>query len=78
MKLKTPTSCPKSYNPYTFCPLKFVYEDDMILYYINSLQNDVIRLHDQKRDDEIAMRTDRCCSEITAYMNGRIHELIKK
>jgi hypothetical protein len=78
--METPTKCHKSYNPYTYCPIAFRNEDDMILEYVHSLAVEIKRLNfgtlSLSGDD--ARAVDRFCGQITAYMNGRIHELIKK
>jgi hypothetical protein len=64
--------CDKVYNPYTYCPLKFEYEDDVILGYIISLVAD-IKLRPQHEAESI----DECTNQITAYMNGRIAQILK-
>jgi hypothetical protein len=75
-----PALCLKSYNPYTYCPLAFKHEDDMILAYVNSLAVEIRRLNglSMSISGNDARAIDRYCSEITAYMNGRIHELVKR
>jgi hypothetical protein len=75
-----PAKCPLSHNPYTYCPLVFKHEDDMILSYIESLVDDVHRLNGLpmgKYSSEEPQSIDRWACTITAYMNGRIHELVK-
>ena len=76
---KVPALCPKSANPYTYCPLVFVHEDDMILSYASSLAVEIKRIngHDMRLSGDDAKAIDRYTCEITAYMNGRIHELVK-
>jgi len=76
MDKKEPALCLKTYNPYTFCPLVFKHEDDMILSYISMLSEDIKRLQDDPLEE--AKRIDRTCMTITAYMNGRVHELIQR
>jgi hypothetical protein len=74
---KVPALCLKSYNPYTYCPLAFRHEDEMILSYVHSLVVEIRRLNGLPMSicGHDAQAIDRYCSEITAYMNGRIHGL---
>lgn len=79
---KSPELCAKSYNPYTYCPLVFKHEDDFILSKIGMFAQEIKRVNNLKNwqslSGEEAGLFDRYCGEITAYMNGRIHELVKR
>jgi hypothetical protein len=77
-KEEVPAKCPKSYNPYTYCPLAFRHEDEMILDYIHQLVVDIKRINGigMSLSGEDAQMVDRYACQITAYMNGRIHELL--
>lgn len=77
-----PALCPKSANPYTYCPLVFVHEDDFILSMVQALAGEIMRVNGVKSwasggATESSRLIDHYCREITAYMNGRIHELVK-
>jgi hypothetical protein len=76
---KIPALCPKSASPYVYCPLKFEHSDDMILSYVSMLVTEVRRLNRLPIHITIedAQMIDRYGGEITAYMNGRIHELVR-
>lgn len=67
-----PAQCPKSASPYNHCPFVFRHEDDMILSYISALVEDV-----KRSPSEEAKSIDRYTCQITAYMNGRIHQAIQ-
>jgi len=75
-KMNKLKSCPKSSNPYTYCPLAFKYADDMILSYCSSLVVEIRRANGlpMQISGDDAKAIDRYCGEITAYMNGRIHQ----
>jgi len=79
MKKEIPELCPKSANPYTYCPLVFKHADDMILSYCESLAMEIRRIngHNPQTSGDDAKAIDRYGGQITAYMNGRIHELVK-
>lgn len=79
-KKNIPALCPKSYNPYTYCPLAFRHEDEMIMAYVSSLAVEIKRIngHEMSLSGEDARAIDRYTCQITAYMNGRIHELVKR
>lgn len=76
-----PALCPKSANPYTYCPLVFVSQDDMIMRMIVAFSHEVKRVNHIESWDiergEDARLIDAMCREVTAYMNGRIHELVR-
>lgn len=74
-----PALCPKSANPYTYCPLVFKHADEMINSYCTALALEIKRVHglgNTQVDGEDARLIDRYCGEITAYMNGRIHQIL--
>lgn len=73
-----PALCPKSANPYTYCPLVFMNEDEMIMSYLDGFAQDIKRLNNlpMTLSGDEAEKFDRWCGTITAYMNGRIHELV--
>ncbi len=74
-----PALCAKSYNPYTYCPLMFKHQDDFISTKIEEVWAETKRLNGLDRvckGDEAKM-LDRYIGEITAYMNGRIDEVIR-
>lgn len=77
---KIPAECPKSYNPYTYCPLAFRHEDDMILDYVTQLAIEIKRIngHEMLLFGKDGRMIDRYACEITAYMNGRIHQILKE
>jgi len=70
-----PALCAKTNNPYTYCPLIFVHEDDMILSIVTMIFQDAKRI--EENSIEWAQRIDSATRELTAYMNGRIHEAAK-
>ena len=74
-----PEKCPLSFNPYTYCPIMFNHEDEMILSMVTMLVADIKRILFQTlpMNGEDAMMIYRATREITAYMNGRIHDLVK-
>ena len=74
----TPALCIKTFNPYTYCPLVFKHEDDMILEYMHSLVIEIRRVNGlpMSISGEDARAIDRYCGQVTAYLNGRIHELV--
>jgi len=70
-----PAQCPKSASPYQHCPFVFRHEDDMVLSYISSLAEEIKSAHgDQVREGKAI---DRYSCQITAYLNGRIHQVIQ-
>ena len=75
-----PSLCMKTYNPYDYCPLVFRHEDEMIMDYISQLAIDIKRIngHEMSLSGDDARTIDRYACQITAYMNGRIHELVKR
>ncbi len=74
-----PEKCPISANPYNYCPLKFRHEDEMILAEVTMLAQEIKRVNGIITPDtsEEARLIDRYASEITAYMNGRIDQLLR-
>ena len=75
-----PALCAKSYNPYDYCPLVFRHEDDFILAMLSTTMQDIKRLaglDGTYLSGEEAVMLDSRCKELTAYMNGRIHELTR-
>lgn len=69
--------CPKSADPYNYCPWLMRVEDEMILKYLDLLVQDIRRLNNLPMEyggDE-AREVDRTCATITAYMNGRLREV---
>jgi hypothetical protein len=78
--MSDPAKCPLSYDPYTYCPLAFRHEDEMVLDYISQLAIEIKRIncHEMSLSGEGARAIDRYACQITAYMNGRIHELLRK
>lgn len=68
--------CKKAVAPYIGCAMKIEHEDDIILIYLTAMLHEVKRVHlvkDPFLDTaEDARILDRSCSEITAYLNGRI------
>lgn len=74
-----PSGCLKSYNPYDYCPLLFKNEDDFISQMLEAAMHDIKRLAglEQTLSGEEAVMLDSRCKELTAYMNGRIHELVR-
>lgn len=75
-----PTLCAKTNNPYTYCPLVFVHEDDFILAMLSMTMQDIKRLaglDGTSLSGEEAVMLDSRCKELTAYMNGRIDEVIR-
>lgn len=79
-KDKIPALCLKSYSPYNFCPLCFRHEDEMVLDYISQLALDIKRINGlgMTLAGADSRMIDRYACQITAYMNGRIHELVKR
>lgn len=77
--MDTPVGCLKSYNPYNYCPLVFKHEDDFIGDMLEAVMHDIKRLAglNQTLSSEEAVMLDSRCKELTAYMNGRIHELVR-
>jgi len=77
---KAPALCPKSYNPYNYCPLAFRHEDEMILDYVSQLAIEIKRLngHEMSLSGDDAKAIDRYCGQITAYMNGRIRQILNE
>ena len=73
---KVPALCLKTYNTYDYCPLVLRHEDEMILSYISMLAEDIKRANGNGVEEVQAIY--RHCCEITAYMNGRIHELVNR
>jgi len=69
-----PAKCPKGANPYIYCPLMFVHEDDFIAAKIELLAQEAIRV--QGDSVRLGQIIDRYSCEITAYMNGRIHGIL--
>lgn len=69
--------CPLSCNPYTYCPVMFKHADDFILAKVETVAEETKRLLSTGREIDIPRMIDRYCGEITAYMNGRIHEILK-
>lgn len=72
--MSTLKQCPKSASPYKYCPLVFVHEDDMVLSYVYSLVDDFRRV--QGNQSEEAKIIDKHACQITAYLNGRLHQAI--
>lgn len=74
---EVPALCLKSSNPYVYCPLRFRHIDDMILDCVHSLAIEIRRLNGLPMclSGDEAKSVDRYAGQITAYMNGRIHEL---
>lgn len=72
--------CPKASDPYTYCPLAFRHADDMILSYCESLAMEIRRINHlpMQISGDDAKAIDRYCGQITAYMNGRIHQVLKQ
>lgn len=73
----SPHICPKSYSPYVYCPLMFMSADDMIGHYLTKFTLDIKRMNGlemQIGDEGILVNS--YCGEITAYMNGRLHEAL--
>jgi hypothetical protein len=68
-----PAQCPKSANPYTYCPFVFKHENEMILSMVDLLIRDARRA----RPEELARLADDRTRELTAYMNGRIHGVME-
>jgi hypothetical protein len=75
-----PEKCPLSYDPYTFCPIKFTCEDDMILEYVSAAVSDTKRFNglSMSINSEDAISIDRWAGTITAYMNGRIRQALER
>lgn len=71
------SKCPKSASPYKGCPLVFEHEDDAILEYVLllaeeiRLANGISQPKDSSREARII---DKAACQISAYMNGRIHQ----
>jgi len=78
MDKHTPTQCPKSASPYNHCPFVFKHEDDMILSYVSTLTEEIRLANGIIRG--VSLREshliDRYACEITAYLNGRIHQIV--
>ena len=71
--------CPKSASPYNYCPLVFRHADEMISSYCVALAVEIRRVNNlpMQISGDDARAIDRYCGEITAYMNGRIHQLLQ-
>jgi len=78
MDKHTPAQCPKSASPYNHCPFVFKHEDDMILSYVSSLACEIKRINGLGNtiNANDARMIDRYACEITAYLNGRIHQIV--
>jgi len=72
----TPWQCPKSASPYNGCPFVFKHEDDQILDYVDSLAQDIKRVMGDEAAE--AREIDRASCLITAYMNGRIAQILSR
>jgi len=70
-----PEQCPKSASPYQYCPFVFRHEDDMVLSYISSLAEEIKNSNGDMVREWKAI--DRYSCQITAYLNGRIHQIIQ-
>lgn len=72
--------CPNSTNPYTYCPLASRFQDDKVMGYVTTIANEIKRvngLYDRPMSSEEARLIDRYCGELTAYMDGRIKQVIE-
>jgi hypothetical protein len=74
MEKDIPAKCPKSASPYNHCPFVFRHEDEMILSYISSLAEDLKRVSGNQGEE--AKIIDRYACQITAYLNGRMHQVV--
>ncbi len=76
----TPALCTKSYNPYSYCPLLFKHLDDFISAMVTTVWSETKRLNGLEAtiSSAEAEMIDRNTGELTAYMNGRIHEILRQ
>lgn len=72
--MNKPAKCPEGANPYIYCPLMFVHQDDFIAAKVEILTQEAIRV--QGDSVRLGQIIDRYSCEITAYMNGRIHGIL--
>lgn len=78
--MKDNIRCSKSANPYTGCCLRFDSEDDIVLHYMTSFVMDIKRVNKlpMTLSGEDARLLDKYCSEVSAYLNGRIIGAVKQ
>jgi hypothetical protein len=77
---RDPAWCVKASDPYHYCPLAFSHQDEMIMKYVTSLVMEIRRINCfnmMSITGADARAIDRYGGQITAYMNGRIHQAIK-
>lgn len=77
-KKDIPAKCPKSASPYNHCPFVFRHEDEMVLSYISTLAEEIKRVNgiSHANTGDEARIIDQYSCHITAYLNGRIHQII--
>ncbi|MDD5722695.1 MAG: hypothetical protein PHY29_03020 [Syntrophales bacterium] len=68
--------CPGSYDPYVYCPLMFKKQDDTILNFVQTIVSETHRISESTPGDEARM-IDRYAGELSAYLNGRIRQIIE-